>query len=277
TSVESFDTERRYFTAVPFELGLLDLNASFEDPEDVTLELEYIIDEGATLPSGPVTAEEPRWWEGTLLYDAPWQVDEPTIQVGQVLWSALNDADDDVPELVSARVDAVGDGTLSSIVSFVPKMRLRIRAVDETGERSPWVTTPPFSLGNETPEVEIVSFPDVPMSGLVPIELELSDSSSDPVTIELQFRRGEDDPWRAAHIVQGGTQDVLTAPTPNRYVLVWDSSESLDDDLSVPQGIGSSSRDDVEIRIRATDNPAAGVVHHSLWGPSQALPPIDNQ
>lgn len=277
TSIEEFDTERRYFASVPIDVSLLDLNASLEDPEEITLELEYTVagDSPGFAANDPEDANT-TWWPGTLEYLNPWTLEEASVQTERIRWVALADADADAPELASAEVDAVGDGTLTEVVAFVPGMRLRLRAVDETGRASPWVSTPAFDLGNETPVARVLSFSDNGLSRLVPIELELSDSSSDPVSIEIQFRRGDTDTWRAANIVQGDLAQILTSPEPRRYVVVWDSNTPLNSDPSVPQGIGLDVRSDIEIRVRATDNPALDVVHHSRWGDAEALPTVSN-
>ncbi len=274
TSVERFDTEQRYFTNVPFDLGLLDLNASFEDPEVVTLELEYAL--GDCQNNSADASGGGDWWPGTLSDSQPWVVDEPSVQVEPIVWRAIEDADADVQELVSAQVDTIGDGALTDVVAFIPAMCLRVRAVDETGLESPWVSTPTFALGNETPVARVVSFVNSTLSRFVPIELEISDSSSDPVTLEIQFRRGSDDIWRRANIVQGEMEDVLSSPERRSHVVVWDSITPLNPDPTVPQGIGFDVRSDLEIRVRATDSPATDVVHHSLWGEAQAVPTVAN-
>lgn len=276
TSIQSFDTERRYFRNVPFDLGVLDLNASAEDPESIRLEIEYIVDQANdSILDG---LGDPRWWSGTLIYEAPAILTEPSLQTSSVIWNAVSDTDlVGIPEFISTQVDDVGDGREIQIVAFVPSMRLRVRAIDDENNVGPWTSTPSFALGNEVPVVSNIKIPTGVLSGLVPIAFSLSDSSSDNVDIAVQFRLRPDGDWRDANIALGETRQVLADPEPREYVLVWDSHDALRGDVTTAQGIGQSRQDTIEVRIRASDTPAAAVIHHARWQVAPEQITVDNR
>ncbi|MEM6531837.1 MAG: hypothetical protein AAF654_04405 [Myxococcota bacterium] len=268
TTIEEFPSDRR-FVSVPFDVGLIDLNASDETPEPVQLELEYIVD-GIERPEDNGNGG---WWSGTLIYPDPLTLTSPDeLTTVSVRWNAIRDTNAaDVPELVSASVDANGLGQFSDVVAFIPEMRLRVRAVDDEGNRGPWVTTPSFALGNEVPRVQNVFVPVDVDGGLVPIEFQLSDSAGDPAEIFVQFRTEQETQWQDATIVLGEQVDVLTSPVPERRVLVWDTTRELNDG-----GIGPTRRERVEIRIQAKDTPGANITHHGDWFPANTALTLDN-
>ncbi|MEO1174067.1 MAG: hypothetical protein AAFX94_18770, partial [Myxococcota bacterium] len=214
--------EQRQFRSVPFTLELVDLDASSDNPEAVSLELEYTIGDA---PATSGSEESVEWWSGTLDYEEPLQLNGPTpLRPVPVTWNAIQDTNtEDVPELVSASVDDRDEG-VTEIVTFIPRVRLRIRATDDDGNRGPWVNSPTFDLGNRVPDVTNIYVPEEVTGGLVPIEFELSDSSSDPTLIAVQYRLRPDAEWLDAEIVLGQTLGVLTSPAPQRRVLVWDST-----------------------------------------------------
>ncbi|MEL6760796.1 MAG: hypothetical protein AAFP04_10380 [Myxococcota bacterium] len=262
TAIEDFDVTRRYLRSVDFDLELIDVNGSTEDPEEIVLEFEYIIDEVRSSS----TPREPEWWPGTIIYEEPWMVESATPQTEEITWNLLADFDapDRDPDFESVLVDTSGEETLDRVAIFIPSMRLRTRAVDRTGQRSAWVETPPFSLGNQVPVVHGVRVVGENPSGPVPIEIELSDSSRDEVSIDVFFRILPEVGFRRAEIISGEREKVVTSTEPKAYVLVWDSAAASRVDSSLGQGIGPQQAE-VELRVRATDSPIDGEVHHSPW------------
>lgn len=272
TAIEDFDVTRRYLRTVDFDLELIDVNGSVEEPEEIVLEFEYIIDQ---LGSGSAP-REPEWWPGTIVYEEPWMVESATPQTEEIVWNLVADFDapNRDPDFESVFVDTSGEETLDRVAIFIPSMRLRARAVDRSGQRSAWVETPPFSLGNQVPVVHGLRVVDENPSGLVPIEIELSDSSRDDVDLDVFFRALPEVGFRRAEIVSGQQEDVVTSTEKRAYVLVWDSTAVSRADSSLGQGIGDQ-RAEVELRIRATDNPIDDEVHHSPW--SELTITVDNE
>ena len=69
---------------------------------------------------------------------------------------------------------------------------LHVTPTDDTGLLGATATSVTFAIGNHTPEITLQAFPAVAQEAL-PIGFSLVDSSSDPVDVQIQFRRSPTD------------------------------------------------------------------------------------
>ena len=114
-------------------------------------------------------------------------------------------------------------------------------------------------MGNDAPLIADMRVPDTtPLRGLVPIEIQLTDTASDPASVAMEYCSGctninpENWSWLPGRIAMGSQVSLQTAPPPQgvAHVLVWDSADS-------DAGVGVVAVTGVKIRLRACDNPEA--------------------
>ncbi len=293
-TISEFDASRRYLNDVSLALEVFDLNGTIDTPETITVVSEYRIG-----PAGPAAfdgfdPENPNraegWYSGTIevrlaARETPVESfllssDEPRRFFST--WNAVFDAQKEATSrqetLVANDIDATGDGIRDAdVVTFLPAVTLRFRAVDSSARASPWVETETFQLGNEPPEARLVGPVAIDEKGRVTLALTLSDSASDPIDLEAAYCLAacdsSDASWAIASLVDNVTlgsegssielgapsssagscanptaprsltRCILSSPEPRSHLIVWASQN----DLNGPPS------DEVRFRIRASD------------------------
>ncbi len=253
------------FDAVTLTLVVTDPNAAPYGADAISLTVLH-----ADLSNPEV---EPVWQPATAGAGSS-QLDEVT-QVGAshlvtFAWDLLADAGEGA--LVALDVDTDGDGVAEGPgLAYAAAVGLKIEAVDKEGATAVPALTGAFELGN-TPPVTSLGAPTAPVAGDVPLLLTVADPASDLVALEIELRSDEASPWHPAAIVSGALAEVDTSPTGREHVVVF-GSRTLP-----PAGVGNTVAEGLQIRVRAYDEPAPGVLHHGPWlSPPVVLPTIVNQ
>jgi hypothetical protein len=146
---------------------------------------------------------------------------------------------------------------------------VRIAAVASDGkDNSTTQTTGDFVVGNDAPVIEVQT-PAGEQSGDVGIIYTAKDSSSDLVSIEVEFRPDNSSAWASAAAVGGvATVSLMTAPDPGiQHVFLWDSLDNVG-------GVGSVISDTCRIRVRLSDqNDTGGWVESGQFTIHNDFPP----
>ncbi|MEZ5992182.1 MAG: hypothetical protein R3E76_07495 [Planctomycetota bacterium] len=132
------------------------------------------------------------------------------------------------------------------------------------------VSSDPFNLqGNEAPEVTDIQ--SLQTSGNIPIVITVEDGQSDPVSLNLEYSTDGTNytALSASDFVFGNPDSVLSAPTGEANVLIWDSYVTF-------PNLNAAS---VTLRATPTDHPASATPAADLTGASfisQAFPIIND-
>jgi hypothetical protein len=185
----------------------------------------------------------------------------------------------DVPvALVATAGDSAGGPVPIPVPVLVPVFTtafLRVTATDATGLVAAPVVVGPVVVGNEPPA--LTSFvPPVPgAGGAVAIAFSVADAAGDDASVEVQFRQDPTDAWRAIRVLAGVVDDLPTTATPSAFLVLWDSLAAVNDDVTVPQGIGRQFLPRAGLRVRTFDEVRAGERHFSAW--QEATVSLSNQ
>ncbi|MHC4660928.1 MAG: FG-GAP repeat domain-containing protein [Planctomycetota bacterium] len=125
-------------------------------------------------------------------------------------------------------------------------VRITVVANDGT-DNSLIQTTDYFLVGNDPPDITIQT-PAGEQSGDVAIFYTLTDSTSDPVSIEIEFRENDASPWAPALAVTGTITSNLTTDNSSgiTHAFVWNSLDNTG-------GVGSAVSDFCKVQILASD------------------------
>jgi hypothetical protein len=153
----------------------------------------------------------------------------------------------------------VWDSATDAGSGLIDGARISISANDGL-QSSPVQTTDFFMIGNDAPEIETQTPAGAPSRDIA-VFYSARDTTSDLVSIELEFRPDSSTPWAAAAPVAGTvTTNLMTdnaAGVP--HVFVWDSLDNVG-------GVASTVSDQCQVRIRATDLFTTGA-----WSESNAF------
>jgi len=124
----------------------------------------------------------------------------------------------------------------------------------------------PFDLGNDAAALSVVSFPSAETAGIVAVPVVLSDSSSDLVSVSVQYD-DYDAPsgWKDVTSLGGGLDSVETTPAGVPATLFWDTvadapSKELRAALRFVPNDGTTDGAPVEIGPLVIDNNAEPLV-----------------
>ncbi len=271
----------RYTRQVPFSVTVVSANA--EARFDLQIEFR-MLDE----PAGS-------WRVMTFALESDTTTGvagSPSGNTYDFVWDALADA-----VLANgvqlARVDLDGDGLVAEPIVRGAGVSIRAVARNASGSvRSVPAESPPFEVGNLPPSAQILDV--IGESGVITVVLGLTDTSSDPCGMELQFKITGDsstgDVWRNAELAYGTTAGLgCQSGAPLNASVGWSSVAPLLDHLvvppSTPQGIGTRTLPSsaqpfrVSLRARAYDQAEASAVeqHWGVWSPVRVLDRVVNQ
>ena len=130
-----------------------------------------------------------------------------------------------------------------------------------------------FDVGNDAPSVTVVSAPSAETSGIVPVSLSLFDSSSDLVSIVVEFDDVDDGAaWQPATGAGAPLLDLASSPAGVPLFFFWDTSIDLPGaegrvKLRFVPDDGTASGVPTETGILAIDNNAAPIalINGSAW------------
>ncbi|MBI4584951.1 MAG: hypothetical protein HY717_13140 [Planctomycetes bacterium] len=110
---------------------------------------------------------------------------------------------------------------VSSGAGYAEGFTVMVRA----GESSTFVLA---SLGNDPPEIKVTPFPGDEAVRIAALDLQVSDSSEDLVSIAVEYSRGEGGPWSPATPAGQPTTEAIKASKTGKPVsFFWDVIEDL--------------------------------------------------
>lgn len=189
---------------VPFVLE--DTNAPPFGDDVLSVRFEFTTGD----PNDPITV----WSDATAAPASPplTGIEEVGADVGYTfIWSALTDAMPAAGRLRVEDVDTDGDpdGVADApVVVYTENIFIRAIATDASGAESEPALSSPFTVGNEPPDVTLLTF-EPPLAGDIPIGFTLADSASDVADVEVEFMT-VGGMWLPAHISLGTTMNLFT-------------------------------------------------------------------
>jgi len=134
--------------------------------------------------------------------------------------------------------------------SYANEIQIRITPSDDDGAGNS-ATSPIFDWGNDLPEVQVTD-PAGALRGIAAVDLTLTDSASDPVTVELQFSVDLGCTWTGAALDSGSVaSNIPTSPAGLPFAYNWDTTDPVG-------GMPGQVNDAVSLRARAVDSWGAG-------------------
>ena len=111
-----------------------------------------------------------------------------------------------------------------------------------------------LGLGNDPPVVELVEVPDIPVDGVVPIPITVSDTSADTVDLRIEFEEAGSGTWLPARPAgrdvtpELGVQGLNANPAGVVEIFFWNTDVDLE-----------RLERDIRIRVTAIDGTESGV------------------
>ncbi len=137
--------------------------------------------------------------------------------------------------------------------SFLEDVTVEVHVLGEspgTDFPDPIIQSTLVDLGNDPPSIASVVAPAMEAVGIVPVDMIVSDSSSDLVTVRLSYDLIGDDPdlgFRAASLAGQAPPNILATPTGSAFTFFWDAIEDTD-----------FSEHDVTLRLQPFDGDLEG-------------------
>jgi hypothetical protein len=134
--------------------------------------------------------------------------------------------------------------------SYANEIQIRITPSDDDGAGNSAIS-PIFDWGNDLPEAEVTD-PAGLLREIAAIDMNLTDSASDPVAVELQFSVDLGCTWTGAALDSGSVaSNIPTSPAGLPFIYNWDTTDPVG-------GMPGQVNDAVRLRARAVDTWGAG-------------------